>query len=83
MIGMHLKRVAVPVRVAQKKVGEADILIARTRLPPIGGKRAEYPEDPGKRHTPAGDTERCLFEINAPKGQFIFRRSQADTFKHQ
>lgn len=48
MIGMHLKRVAVPVRVAQKKVGEADILIARTRPPLIGGERAEYPEDPGK-----------------------------------
>lgn len=48
MIGMHLKSVAVPVRVAQKTVGEADVLIARTRPPLVGGKRAEYPEDAGK-----------------------------------
>ena len=48
MIGMHLKRVAVPIRVGQKGVGRADILIARTRPPLIGGERAEYPEDIGK-----------------------------------
>jgi uncharacterized protein (TIGR01440 family) len=48
MIGMHLKPVAVPVRVAQRTVGEAAILIARTRAPLIGGNRAQYPEDKGK-----------------------------------
>ncbi len=48
IIGMHLKRVAVPVRVAQKTVGNSSLLIARTRPPLIGGKRTEYPEDKGK-----------------------------------
>jgi len=48
LIGMHLKHVAVPVRVEQKKVGSASVVIARTRPPLIGGERASYPQDPGK-----------------------------------
>lgn len=48
MIGMHLKHVAVPVRVEQKRVGSASVVIARTRPPLIGGGRASYPQDPGK-----------------------------------
>lgn len=48
LIGMHLKRVAVPVRVSQKRVGEAVIVVARSRPPLIGGERATYPPDPGK-----------------------------------
>ena len=45
LIGMHLKRVAVPVRLSVKKIGEADIICARTRPKFIGGCRAVYPEN--------------------------------------
>lgn len=44
LIGMHLKRVAVPVRLKTAKIGEANILCARTRPKYIGGPRAAYPE---------------------------------------
>ena len=42
LIGMHLRRVAVPVRLSVKKIGEANILCARTRPKYIGGERAVY-----------------------------------------
>lgn len=42
LIGMHLKRVAVPVRTREKKIGEAIVLCARTRPKYIGGSRAIY-----------------------------------------
>ena len=42
LIGMHLRHVAVPVRLAVKRVGEAPILAARTRPKFIGGCRAKY-----------------------------------------
>ncbi len=42
LIGMHLKHVAVPVRLKVKKIGEANIIAARTRLKYIGGERAIY-----------------------------------------
>ncbi|WP_096185880.1 TIGR01440 family protein [Evansella halocellulosilytica] len=41
-IGMHLKRVAVPVRTSVKRIGEANITYARTRPKLIGGERAIY-----------------------------------------
>lgn len=44
LIGMHLKRVAVPVRLSLSKIGEANILCARTRPKYIGGERARYLE---------------------------------------
>ena len=44
LIGMHLKRVAVPVRTATKKIGEANVVCARTRVPYTGGERAQYDE---------------------------------------
>ena len=44
LIGMHLKRVAVPVRLAHKFIGEAVLTAARVRPPLIGGERAKYPE---------------------------------------
>lgn len=44
LIGMHLKRVAVPVRLKHKMIGEAILTAARTRPPLIGGERASYPE---------------------------------------
>ncbi len=42
LIGMHLKRVAVPVRLEQKYVGQAFVSAARTRPKLIGGARAVY-----------------------------------------
>ena len=44
LIGMHLREVAVPVRLSVSKLGEANILCARTRPKYIGGARAVYPE---------------------------------------
>lgn len=44
LIGMHLKRVAVPVRVSIKKIGQANLVCARTRPKYIGGPRAIYKE---------------------------------------
>lgn len=44
LIGMHLKRVAVPVCLQEKKIGEAVLTAARTRPPLIGGERAQYPK---------------------------------------
>lgn len=41
-IGMHLKHVAVPVRVSQKSIGDAHVTIAMTRPKLIGGARAVY-----------------------------------------
>lgn len=45
LIGMHLKDVAVPVRISRKTIGEAHIVCARTRAKFIGGSRAIYAED--------------------------------------
>ena len=42
LIGMHLRPVAVPVRLEQAKVGQAAVLAARTRPRLIGGERARY-----------------------------------------
>lgn len=44
MIGMHLKHVAVPLRLSVKTIGEAAVTAARTRPKLIGGVRAEYPD---------------------------------------
>ena len=42
LIGMHLKNVAVPVRLSVKKIGEANLVAARVRPKFIGGERAVY-----------------------------------------
>ena len=44
LIGMHLKEVAVPLRLSQKTIGKAIVLAARTRPKFIGGDRAHYDE---------------------------------------
>lgn len=44
LIGMHLKDVAVPVRISQKTIGDAHVVCARTRAKFIGGSRAVYDE---------------------------------------
>ncbi|MCC2930199.1 TIGR01440 family protein [Bacillus mojavensis] len=41
-IGMHLKPVAVPVRISQNSLGAAHVTLARTRPKLIGGMRAVY-----------------------------------------
>ena len=45
LIGMHLKKVAVPVRLNNNQIGEASISAARTRPKFIGGIRAVYDEN--------------------------------------
>ncbi len=45
LIGMHLRAVAVPLRITQKNIGKAHVVCARTRPKYIGGARAHYPEN--------------------------------------
>ena len=42
IIGMHLKKVAIPVNLSIKKIGEANLIAANVRPKLIGGKRAMY-----------------------------------------
>jgi uncharacterized protein (TIGR01440 family) len=44
LIGMHLKSVAVPLRLENNRIGEALVVAARTRPKFIGGARAVYDE---------------------------------------
>ena len=45
LIGMHLKNVAVPLRLENNTIGQALVLAARTRPKFIGGVRAAYDEE--------------------------------------
>lgn len=45
LIGMHLKKVAVPIRLKQNVIGHASVAYARTRPKYIGGERAHYNEE--------------------------------------
>ena len=45
LIGMHLRRVAVPVRLSLDHIGQAILLCAHTRPPFIGGARAVYSQE--------------------------------------
>ena len=45
LIGMHLRRVAVPVRLSLDHIGQAILLCARARPPFIGGARAVYSQE--------------------------------------
>jgi len=45
LIGMHLRDVAVPVRIDQKNIGGAHVVCARTRPKLIGGERARYTKE--------------------------------------
>lgn len=45
LIGMHLKDVAVPVRIHTGQIGDAHVVCARTRPKFVGGVRAEYDEN--------------------------------------
>ncbi|MDE6016587.1 MAG: TIGR01440 family protein [Acetatifactor sp.] len=42
LIGMHLRDVAVPVRIRTRQIGDAHVVCARTRAKYIGGSRAAY-----------------------------------------
>lgn len=42
LIGMHLRPVAVPVKLVNRRIGEANVTAARTRPRLIGGERAKY-----------------------------------------
>lgn len=42
LVGMHIRPVAVPLRGAFRKLGEANLVMAYSRLPLIGGERAVY-----------------------------------------
>lgn len=44
MIGMHIRKVAVPLRLENNKIGNATVLAARSRPKFIGGARAVYDE---------------------------------------
>lgn len=45
LMGMHLRDVAVPVRIQTKEIGSAHVVCARTRPKFIGGVRARYDEE--------------------------------------
>ena len=45
LIGMHLKKVAVPVRLENNRIGQAMVLAARVRPKFIGGVRAVYDQN--------------------------------------
>ena len=45
LIGMHLKDVAVPVRIRTQQIGDAHVVCARSRAKFIGGQRAVYDEE--------------------------------------
>ena len=42
LVGMHIRPVAVPLRGAHKQLGSANLVMAYSRLPYIGGERARY-----------------------------------------
>jgi len=42
IIGMHLHPVVVPVHTDLKRIGEANVVLARTRPKYVGGPRAHY-----------------------------------------
>ena len=44
LIGMHLKEVAVPIKTNIRKIGDANVVCARTRPRFVGGERAVYDE---------------------------------------
>lgn len=46
LVGMHIRPVAVPLRMEDReaKVGQAHVVMAYSRLPYIGGSRAQYPQ---------------------------------------
>lgn len=42
LVGMHIRPVAVPLRISTNRIGDANLVMAYARLPYIGGERAVY-----------------------------------------
>ena len=42
LVGMHIRPVAVPLRIDTRRIGDANLVMAYSRLPYIGGSRAVY-----------------------------------------
>ena len=42
LVGMHIRPVAVPVRMEMRRIGQANLVMAYSRLPYTGGPRAVY-----------------------------------------
>ena len=42
LVGMHIHPVAVPLRIDTRRIGGANLVLAFSRLPYIGGSRAVY-----------------------------------------
>lgn len=42
LVGMHIRPVAVPLRIDTNRIGHANLVMAYSRLPYIGGERAKY-----------------------------------------
>ncbi|WP_304458392.1 TIGR01440 family protein [Alicyclobacillus sendaiensis] len=53
LIGMHLRPVAVPVRGPIRDIGQAHVVMARSRPPLIGGARAVYHREEARRRMAA------------------------------
>lgn len=49
MIGMHMRAVVVPIHAEQKRIGEATLIMAKSRPKYIGGPRAHYPSQAAPR----------------------------------
>jgi uncharacterized protein YwlG (UPF0340 family) len=45
LIGMHLRPVAVPLRLSLRRIGEAVLIAAKTRPKLVGGARAVYTQE--------------------------------------
>ncbi|AZN38617.1 TIGR01440 family protein [Paenibacillus albus] len=58
LIGMHLKRVAVPVRPSIRSIGSAHVTMAYTRPKLIGGERAVYNREAANSAAP-GNSNTC------------------------
>ena len=46
LIGMHMHPVVVPIHAKTRRIGEANVVMARTRPKYVGGPRAEYDDIP-------------------------------------
>jgi len=58
-IGMHLKPVAIPLRISIKQIGQAHLTLARTRPKLIGGPRAQYRSPKSEARDPKTEAGLC------------------------
>ena len=76
LIGMHLKRVAVPLRLENRMIGEATVVAARTRPKFIGGARAVYKESESLIRTTKLEASlwRCLQNFRIKFSYYLLTR---------